>query len=382
MNEKLKDLLNQVNKKHGEGSLISGGDVVKNVPIMASTGSIKLDFALGCGGNPRGRMIEYFGPPSGGKTCLSLISAIEIQKVGGVVAFIDVENSFDRSWFELLGGNSETLIFNQPSSGDEALDIVDLMVKSNEIDFIILDSTTALATRAELEGEMGDAHIGQLARLMSTGLKKINSALGSSKATVAFISQTRTKIGSYGNPEESASGGAALKFYASIRYEVRRGDVIGEKDHPIGFITKLNIKKNKVGPPFRKVETSLYIGPDRYGIDKVSEICDLAIENNIVTKAGAWIKFDFNGNEERFQGRESFTEFVKNTPEFYQEIYNKISKTVLKNDMPVIGSFNDLSTKTPVAVVEPKKRTKKQKEAEMQFEEISPSVVAITEDLV
>jgi recombination protein RecA len=373
----LKDLLNTINKKHGEGAAKFGDDSsVGKVNILASTGSIKLDQALGIGGNPRGRMTEFFGPPSGGKTTLALIAAIACQKVGGIVAFIDIENTFTNEWFINLGGDPDKLIFCQPSTGNEALDIVETMVKSNEIDFIIVDSTTALTTAAELDSEMGDAMMGQLARLMSTACKKINSHLGNSKAHIAWISQTRQKIGSYGNPNESASGGSAVKFYSSIRYEVSRGDIIGsDKENPLGFITKIKIAKNKLGPPFRKVETELMIGPEQFGINVFGEIVDLAIINNLIMKSGAWFKVTVNGTEERFQGRENLIKFLKDNKVVYDELYENIRKTVLKRDAPVIGSFNSETQQTQQ---EPEKKTrrKKEKDESITSEEVTIPVKA------
>jgi recombination protein RecA len=383
--DKVKDLLHEINKKHGDGAVKLGNDSgIGKIDIIASTGSIKLDQALGCNGTPRGRMIEYFGNPSGGKTTLALISAIEIQKAGGQVAFIDVENSFSRDWFEALGGNMETLIFCQPSSGNECLDIVETMVKSNEVDFIIIDSSTALATTAELESEMGDSMMGQLARLMSIGCKKINSYLGNSKATVAWISQMRQKIGSYGNPNEAASGGLALKFYCSIRYDVSRGEVIGDKENPKGFITKIKLVKNKCGIPHRKIETELYIGPSKFGIDKQAEIVDLAIINGIISKSGSWFKYNYKGKEERWQGRDNLIEILKQNIEMYNEIFIQVQKTVLVRDAPVIGSFADITNKLTEEQEQEEKPKKKRgkKEEIVESEEIHIDENIISKEVV
>jgi len=338
-NEKIENLFLEADKKYGKGSLKLGNQTPENIPIICSTGSFKLDLAIGCGGIPKGRIIEMFGPPSGGKTTLAIHCIKEAQKSQPekYVAFIDVENSFDRSWATALGVNVDKLIFSQPDSGDEAFDLAEMMIKSGNVSLIVIDSVSAMATKAELEGDYGDAHIGQLARLMSMGLKKLNAVLTNSETSVIFINQIRMQIGGYGNPE-TTSGGQALLFYSSIRFEVRRGDVIGDKEEPVGFITKIKLVKNKVGPPFRKIETELFIGPEKYGISVEGEIADLAVINGIVKKAGTWYSY----NEERIgQGRENFILWLKNNPSIYEEIVNQIKKTVLVNDAPVSGSFQD-----------------------------------------
>ena len=237
-----------------------------------------------------------------------------------------------------------------------------MMIKSNEVSFIVVDSVSGLLTKAQLEAGYDEAQIAQLARLMSQSLPKINNVLKDSLCTVLFINQTRQKIGSYGNPEDT-QGGNALKFWASIRAEVRRGDVIGDKDNPSGFITKIKILKNKVGPPFRKIETELFIGPEKYGIDKVAEIADLAIVNGIIKKSGAWFSYD----NKSFQGRENLVNMLRANEKIYNEIFTLVSKTVLKNDAPIIGSFQDIISNSTVGEIteanENKRRSKKLKDS-------------------
>lgn len=359
MSDQIKNLIHEADKKFGAGMLKFGGDAIKNVPIICSTGSYKLDMALGCGGIPQGRIIEYFGPPSGGKTTLSLhtMKEAQLKYPNKVVAFIDLENSFDRAWATNLGIDCDKLLFAQPDTGEETFNLIEMIIKSENVSFIVVDSVSGMITNAQVEADYGDAQMAQQARLMSQSLPKINNLLKDSFCTVLFINQIRMKIGGYGNPEETQAG-MALKFYSSIRCDVRRGEVIGEKTNPEGFITKVKILKNKVGPPFRTIETELYIGPEKFGIDKISEVADLAVVNGIVNKAGAWFKYTFKGNEERWQGKENFVNTIRENPEMYSEIWDQVSKTVLNKDVPVIGSFNDEKVEQEV----PKKRKGKKKE--------------------
>ena len=363
MSEKIKDLILEAEKNFGKGSLKFGDEAISNVPIICSSGSLKMDLGLGCNGIPQSRMIEYFGPPSGGKSTLAIITMSEAQKKYSekVVSFIDLENSFDRTWATNLGLDCSKILFSQPDSGEEAFSLIEMMIKSNEVSFIVVDSISGLLTRAQLEAGYDEAQMTQLARLMSQSLPKINNILKDSFCTILFINQTRQKIGSYGNPEDT-QGGNALKFWASIRAEIRRGEVIGDKDNPSGFITKIKILKNKVGPPFRKIETELFIGPDKYGIDKVAEIADLAIVNGIIKKSGAW----FSYNDERLQGRENLVNMLRANEKIYNEIFTLVSKTVLKNDAPIIGSFQDIINSSTIEEItesnENKRRSKKLKD--------------------
>jgi recombination protein RecA len=372
MSDKIKDLLLRAEKEYGKGSLKFGGDAIQNVPIICSTGSLKMDLALGCGGIPQGRIIEYMGNPSGGKSTLSIITMIEAQKKypDKTVAFIDLENSFDREWATNLGLDCDKILFAQPDSGEESFSLIDMMLDSNEVSFIVVDSVSGLLTRAQLDAEFDQAQMAQLARLMSQALPKINNKLKGKFATILFISQYRQKLGTY-VPTSVTQGGEALKFFTSIRAEISRGNVIGEKDNPQGFTTKIKLVKNKVGRPSIKIETDLFIGPDRYGIDKISEVADLSISNSIVHKAGAWIKYNFKGNEERWQGKDSFVNTLRENNEMYEEIWNQVRKTVMKREAPIEGSFNSEMQKTEQEEPEKKRRGKKVKEENIESEEVN-----------
>ena len=338
----LNDLMKDIQKKHGKDSIIKGNEFRLKTPIISSTGSYALDIALGCGGLPEGRILEYFGQPSGGKSTLAQISAIEVQKVGGIAAYIDMEGTFDRQWFNNLGGDSGKLLISSPDTGAQALDIVETMVKSNEVNFVVVDSVSAMLTQAELESDYEDQHMAQLARLMSGGLKKLNIYVKKSKCTVLYINQTRQGIGMFVSPVQT-SGGNALKFYASIRLSVNRGESIGEKENPNGFITKIKVEKNKCGPPHRKVLTNLYIGAGgKYGIDTKQEVIDLAIEKGIVNKGGAWYKYEINGEEIKWQGKEKTIEYLTSNDEIYNEIKSKIEQRYIDDDVPEPGSYNEL----------------------------------------
>jgi len=371
MSDKLKSLMLEAEKKYGAGSLKFGDEITK-VPIICSTGSLKLDLALGCGGIPQGRIIEYAGPASGGKTSLSIITMRECQKKypNKTVAFIDLENTFDRTWASNLGLDCNKILFAQPDSGEEAYQLMDMMIGSGEVSFIVLDSVSGLLTKAQIDADYDTAQMAQLARLMSQSLPKINNKLKNQFTTVLFINQFRKNIGGYGNPEVTM-GGEAMKFWASIRAEVRRGEVLGEKEDPSGFLTKIKLLKNKVGPPFRKVEVEFNIGPEKFGIDNQVEIVDLAVQNEIIRKTGSWFKYTINGNEERWQGKENLVNFLRENETIYNEIYNIISKTVLKADMPVINSFNSEMQKTEQEEPEKKRRGKKVKEENIESEEVN-----------
>ena len=358
----IKDLINQADKKFGSGSLMFGNDAIKNVPIICSTGSHKLDMALGCGGIPQGRIIEYFGQASGGKTSLSLLTMAEAQRKypDKVVAFIDLENSFDRQWATNLGVDCDKLLFSQPDSGSETFELIQMMLNSDQVCFIVVDSVGGLLTQAQIEAEYDQAQMAQLARLMSQSLPKINNILKNKFCTILFINQVRDRVGGYGSPEVT-QGGKALGFYSSIRADVRRKEVIGEKENPEGFITKIKIAKNKVGPPFRVIETEFFIGTNgKFGIDHTNEIVDLAIVNGIIDKASAWYKY----NGEKFQGRENLLTYIKENENIYNEIYSQISKTVLTRDVPVEGSLADITAKLEAEYQEKetKKKTRNKKE--------------------
>lgn len=369
MSDKIKILILEAEKKYGKGSLKLGDEIPK-VPIICSTGSLKLDMALGCGGIPQGRIIEYAGPPSGGKTTLSILTMIECQKAHPEksVAFIDLENTFDRTWASNLGLNCNKILFSQPDSGEEAFSLMEMLIQSGEISFIVLDSISGLLTKAQIDADFDQAQMAQLARLMSQSLPKINNVLKNQFATVLFINQYRKNIGGYGNPDVT-TGGEAMKFWASVRADVRRGDIIGDKEDPTGFITKIKLIKNKVGPPFRKIDTELYIGPEKYGIDKKAEIVDLAVANEIIHKAGAWFKYTFKENEERWQGRDNLVSSL--TEEMYNEIYQQVSKTVLKKDIEIESSFNsEMQKQEEESQTKKHRRSKKEKDKNVESEEI------------
>lgn len=280
----LEAAMGQIEKTFGKGSIMKLNGDVQKMPSI-STGSIKVDHALGIGGLPKGRIIEIYGPESSGKTTLTLQVAAECQKAGGVVAFVDAEHALDPSYAQKLGVNVEELLVSQPDTGEQALEIVDMLTRSGAVDLIIVDSVAALVPKAEIEGEMGDSHMGLQARLMSQALRKITGKVKDTNTTVIFINQLRMKIGvMFGNPE-TTTGGNALKFYASVRIDIRGTTAVKEGDVQIGKTVKIKIIKNKVSPPFKEAEVNLLFGS---GIDKYGEIIDFAVEQGLLTKSGAW----------------------------------------------------------------------------------------------
>ena len=302
----LEAALGQIEKAFGKGSVMKLGQTQESVDIEAiSTGSLGLDIALGIGGLPRGRIIEIYGPESSGKTTLALHVAAEAQKKGGVCAFVDAEHALDPAYAKKLGVDIDELVISQPDAGEQALEIADTLVRSGAIDVLVVDSVAALVPRAELEGEMGDTHVGLQARLMSQALRKLTSSISKSNCLVIFINQIRLKIGvMFGNPE-TTSGGNALKFYASVRLDIRRIGAIKDRDDIVGNQTRVKVVKNKVAPPFRVVEFDIMYGE---GISKTGELLDLGVNANIVEKAGAW--FSYNG-ERIGQGRENAKKFLR-----------------------------------------------------------------------
>ena len=302
----LEAALGQIEKAFGKGSVMKLGQTQESVDIAAiSTGSLGLDIALGIGGLPRGRIIEIYGPESSGKTTLALHVAAEAQKKGGVCAFVDAEHALDPAYAKKLGVDIDELVISQPDAGEQALEIADTLVRSGAIDVLVVDSVAALVPRAELEGEMGDTHVGLQARLMSQALRKLTSSISKSNCLVIFINQIRLKIGvMFGNPE-TTSGGNALKFYASVRLDIRRIGAIKDRDDIVGNQTRVKVVKNKVAPPFRVVEFDIMYGE---GISKTGELLDLGVNANIVEKAGAW--FSYNG-ERIGQGRENAKKFLR-----------------------------------------------------------------------
>ena len=321
----------QIERNFGKGSIMRLDDDPANLPPGISTGALSLDLALGGKGIPRGRVIEVFGPESSGKTTLNLHVIANVQKTGGVAAFIDAEHALDPSWAKRLGVNIDDLLVSQPDTGEQALEICELLVRSNAVDLIVIDSVAALIPRAEIEGEMGDSHVGLQARLMSQALRKLTGAINQSKCTVVFINQIREKIGvMFGNPE-TTPGGRALKFYSSVRLDIRRTGSIKDGDTAVGNRVRVKVVKNKVAPPFRQVEFDIMFDE---GISATGDLLDLAVETNSVQKSGAWFSF----NEVRLgQGRENAKQFLKENPELFDEI----KKLVLTAKGVIPGSSED-----------------------------------------
>lgn len=310
-----------IHKAFGDGSIMRLGDSqeVRNVPAI-STGSLSLDAALGIGGIPRGRVSEIFGAESSGKTTLALHVIAEAQKVGGLAAFIDAEHAMDPNYAEALGVNIEDLWVAQPDNGEQALEICETLVRSGAIDIVVIDSVAALVPRAEIEGEMGDRQVGAQARLMSQALRKLTGAINKSKTAVIFVNQTRMKIGvMFGNPE-TTSGGVALKFYASIRINIRKGAAIKVKEEQVGSITHAQVVKNKMAPPFRKTEFDIIFGR---GISQTGEIIDIGVDKKIVDKKGTWYTY---GDIKLGQGRENARDFLEENHDIRLEIANKVKQ--------------------------------------------------------
>ncbi len=317
--------LGQIEKQFGKGSVMRLGDggVVQQVEAV-STGSLGLDIALGIGGLPRGRVVEIYGPESSGKTTLALSVVAQIQKLGGAASFIDAEHALDVMYAKKLGVNIDDLLVSQPDSGEQALEIADMLVRSGGVDIVVIDSVAALTPKAEIEGEMGDSHMGLQARLMSQALRKLTANIKRSNTLVVFINQIRMKIGvMFGNPE-TTTGGNALKFYASVRLDIRRIGAIKKGEEVIGSQTRVKVVKNKVAPPFRQTEFDIIYNE---GISKEGELIDIGSESGIVEKTGAWYSF----NKERIgQGKDNARQFLKDNPEIAAEIEKRIrAKTVL-----------------------------------------------------
>ena len=323
-NEKLRSLqiaIDQIEKSHGKGSIMKLGDGVIAKIDSISTSSISLDAALGVGGVPRGRIIEIYGPESSGKTTICLHIIAEAQKKGGLAAFIDTEHALDTGYAKKLGVDVENLLVSQPEYGEQALEIVETLVRSNALDIIVVDSVAALTPRAEIEGEMGDSHMGLQARLMSQALRKLTSAVSKSNISLMFTNQLRDKIGvMFGSPE-TTTGGKALKFYASVRLDVRRIAQIKDGTNVIGNRTKVKVVKNKVAPPFREVEFDIIYNE---GISKLGDLVDTAVDMEIIKKAGAW----FSYNEQRMQGREGVKNMLLENPELLARLNNEVREAM------------------------------------------------------
>ena len=314
--------LDKLDKTYGKGSVMKLGDVVTEEVDAISSGSLGLDLALGVGGYPRGRVIEIYGPESSGKTTLTLHAIAEAQKAGGIAAFIDAEHAFDKFYAENLGVDIDNLIISQPDHGEQALEIADNLIRSGAIDIVVIDSVAALTPKSEIEGEMGDSKMGLHARLMSQALRKLTGTISKTNCTVIFINQLREKIGvMFGNPE-TTTGGNALKFYASVRLDIRRRTQIKDGDRVIGNSTKVKIVKNKVAPPFQITEFDIMYGE---GISKVGEILDLGVDLGIVKKSGSWFSY---GDTKLGQGRDAVKGLIKDNPELADELEGKIKDAI------------------------------------------------------
>ncbi len=311
----------QIEKQFGKGSIMRLGQRNAIAPIESiSTGAISIDYALGIGGLPRGRVIEIFGPESSGKTTLALQVIAEAQKTGGMAAFVDAEHALDAQYAQKLGVDLENLLVSQPDNGEQALEIVEVLIRSNSVDVVVVDSVAALVPKAEIEGEMGEAQMGLQARLMSQALRKLTGVVSKSKTTLIFINQLREKIGvMFGNPE-TTTGGRALKFYASVRIDIRRIASIKDGDQVVGGRTRVKVVKNKVAPPFREAEFDVMYGE---GISREGDLLDLAVEKRIVEKSGAWFAY---GGDRLGQGRENAKQFLKENPEIRQTIEDRIRR--------------------------------------------------------
>ncbi|NLA23940.1 MAG: recombinase RecA [Bacteroidales bacterium] len=325
--EKLKALqltIGKIEKDYGKGAIMKLGEkVVEDVPAIPS-GSISLDYALGIGGYPRGRVIEIYGPESSGKTTLAITAIAEAQKLGGIAAFIDAEHAFDRNYAEKLGVDTENLLISQPDNGEQALEITDNLIRSGAIDIIVIDSVAALTPKAEIEGDMGDSKMGLQARLMSQALRKLTANINKTQTCCIFINQLREKIGvMFGNPE-TTTGGNALKFYSSIRLDIRRISQIKDSDSVTGNRTRVKVVKNKLAPPFKNAEFDIVYGE---GISKVGEIIDLGVDFEVVKKSGSWFSY---GETRLGQGREAVKQLLLDNPELMEEIEAKIVEKLVE----------------------------------------------------
>ena len=348
----LKTAMEQIEKQFGKGAIMRLGENVGMNVEAIHTGSLTLDLALGIGGIPKGRIVEIYGPESSGKTTVALHCVAEAQKAGGTAAFIDVEHALDPVYAAKLGVDIDSLLVSQPDSGEQALEIAEALVRSGAIDIIVIDSVAALVTKAEIEGDMGDSHVGQLARLMSQALRKLTGALAKTDCAAIFINQLREKIGVvYGNPE-TTTGGRALKFYASVRIDVRKGEQLKDGSEIIGARTKVKIVKNKVAPPFKTAEFDIMYGT---GISHVGELVDVGVETGVIKKSGAWFYY---GETRLGQGRDNVKKLFEENKELAAEIEEKIYAAVKSGGETVVSSADDEPTVEPVAPEDIKPRKK------------------------
>ncbi|MGI6710393.1 MAG: recombinase RecA [Bacilli bacterium] len=317
----IEEALKKIEKEFGKGSVMKLGERVYEKMETIPTGSISLDMALGVGGYPKGRIIEIYGPESSGKTTFALHAIAEAQKQGGYAAFVDAEHALDANYARALGVDVDNLILSQPDTGEQALEIVEHLVRSGAIDIVVIDSVAALVPRVEIDGEMGDSHIGLQARLMSQAMRKLSGVISKTNTVAIFINQIREKVGTYGNPE-TTSGGRALKFYATIRLDIRKGEQIKNGTEAVGNITKVRVVKNKVAPPFKVVEVDLVYGQ---GISYEAELLDLAVKTDIIQKSGSWFSY---GEEKLGQGRENIKDYLKKNPNLCKELELKIREVI------------------------------------------------------
>ncbi|MFW7378828.1 MAG: recombinase RecA [Oligoflexus sp.] len=339
--------VSSIEKQFGKGAIMRLGKGEQPIAKIGaiSTGSLSLDGALGVGGVPRGRIVEIYGPESSGKTTLTLHIVAEAQKAGGVAAFVDAEHALDTAYAKKIGVNLDDLLVSQPDTGEQALEIVDMLVRSDAVDVVVVDSVAALTPKAEIEGEMGDHHVGLQARLMSQALRKLTASVSRSNCTVIFINQIRMKIGvMFGNPE-TTTGGNALKFYSSVRLDIRRIAAIKQGEEVVGNRVRVKVVKNKVAAPFREAEFDVMFGN---GISKVGDVLDLAVQHNVVAKTGAW----FSYQEQRLgQGREKAKEFLQDNPEVYQVIEQEVKKGMgIGEDAPVASGKKDAGDSNVTAI--------------------------------
>ena len=317
-NKALEAALSQIDRQFGKGSIMRLGDETRPKVQVIPTGSVALDVALGIGGLPRGRVVEIYGPESSGKTTVALHAVASAQRAGGIAGFIDAEHALDPEYAKKLGVDTDNLLVSQPDTGEQALEIADMLIRSGALDIIVIDSVAALVPKAEIEGEMGDSHVGLQARLMSQALRKITGALSASGTTAIFINQLREKIGVFFGSPETTTGGKALKFYSSVRLDVRRIETLKEAGEPVGNRTRIKVVKNKMAPPFKQAEFDILYGQ---GISREGGLIDLGVEHGIVKKSGAWFTYE---TDQLGQGKEKARQFLKDNPELAAEIEEKI----------------------------------------------------------
>jgi recombination protein RecA len=333
--------LAQIERQHGKGAVMRLGDETRAPIEVVPTGAISLDVALGIGGLPRGRIIEIYGPESSGKTTVALHAVANAQRAGGIAAFIDAEHALDPEYAKALGVDTDALLVSQPDTGEQALEIADMLIRSGALDILVIDSVAALVPRAEIEGEMGDSHVGLQARLMSQALRKITGALSTSGTTAIFINQMREKIGVFFGSPETTTGGKALKFYASVRLDVRRIETLKDGQDAVGSRTRVKVVKNKVAPPFKQAEFDIMWGQ---GISREGSLIDLGVEQGIVRKAGAWYTYD---SDQLGQGKENARAFLRDNPDLADEIEKKIKEKLgigARVDAPADGASVDLDS--------------------------------------